>query len=134
LLDYTLIMSGVGGPTLVSGTFSFPDWFSQTSAGDVNGLGRVGAIFGSSADNYDTVGGNNFSLYTIALTIPTIDQSLTLEGVTIGFDSANTGLASGDSAVVVGVSAGGPAPVPEPTPLVLAAAGVGLLAILRRRS
>jgi len=125
LLTFTLLFAGGIDSAPISA--SFPDWYSPGAVGDVNGLGRVGAVSGGNADSYDTVGGNNFSLYTIALPIPVADQSLTLEGVSIGLDPSDT---SG-SAVVLAASA---SPVPEPTPLLLAAAGVGLLAVLRRRN
>jgi len=125
LLTFTLLFAGGIDSAPISA--SFPDWYSVTSGpGDVNGLGRVGTV-GLATDVYDPTGGNNFSLYTVALPIPVADQSLTLEGVSIALDPADT---SG-SAVVLAASA---SPVPEPTPLLLAAAGVGLLAVLRRRS
>jgi hypothetical protein len=124
LLDYTLTFAGgiVTGPA----TFSFADWYDLTATGFVNGLGRVGAAF-PSVNNYDNVGGNNFSLYSVAIPIPVADQSLTLQSIAISLDSSDTG----GSAVVFAAST---SPVPEPTALLLGAAGVGLLAILRRRS
>ena len=125
LLTYTLVFAG--GVQTDPLTFRFPDWYTG-GVGDVNGLGRVGSM-GEAADQYDGTDGNNFSLYTIAIPIPLADQSLSLESINIGVsDSQDPG-----SAVVFAAS-GGTVATPEPTPLVLAAVGVGLLAILRRRS
>ena len=122
LLDYTLNFAGGASS---SGSFSFADWYDSTASGTVTGLGRVS----NQTDSYDAAGGNNFSLYSIAISIPVSDQSLTLDNIIISYDGVN----AGSSAVIVGVSGAAPASVPEPGTLAFAALGLGLAAIFRRR-
>jgi len=119
-VSYTLNFANA---TTASGTAFFQDWYDESETlGTITGLQRVN----QASDFYDST--HFFSLFSVAIAIPIADQSLALDSVTLTSDGIS------GSSVAVFAADGTAAPVPEPTSLVLAAAGVGLLAVLRRRS
>ena len=126
-LNYTLNFAG--GVT-TSGSLTFSDWIDPSALGTFTSFGRV-----TQDDDFNTEQGRIFSLYAVSVGIPTEDQALRLESISLayGLNLGNEGLFP--NAAILGVSAFDPiiTAVPEPTSTNLAICGTLALATLAGR-